>query len=65
MSAAEVASGENEFLFNKLNDFHVDAEDDKKPKFEFRLTGLGVVCRAAWILAAGGSYQARSAGPDS
>ena len=53
MSAADGASGENEFLFNKLNDFRVDAEDDKKPKFEFRLAGLGVVCREAWILAVG------------
>ena len=53
MSAAEGASGENEFLYNKLNDFRVDAEDHKKPKFEFRLAGLGVVCREAWILAVG------------
>ena len=45
---------ENEFLYKKLNDFRVDSEDaNQKTKFAFRLTGLGLVCREAWILAVG------------
>ena len=50
---ADGASGENEFLYNKLNDFRVDSDDGKKPTFTFRLAGIGRVCREAWILAAG------------
>ena len=50
---AEGAPGENEFLFNKLNDFRVDSDDGRKPTFAFRLTGIGLVCREAWILAVG------------
>ena len=50
---AEGASGEKDFLFNKLNDFRVDSDDGKKPKFAFRLPGIGLVCREAWILAVG------------
>ena len=47
---AEGASGENECLYNKLNDFRVDSDDGKKPTFTFRLSGIGEVCREAWIL---------------
>ena len=48
------ASAENEFLYNKLNNFRVDSPDASiKPKFAFTLPGLGEVCRAAWILAVG------------
>lgn len=50
---ADGASGENEFLFNKLNDFRIDSEEDKKPTFSFRLPAIGPVCRQAWILACG------------
>ena len=50
---AEGASYENEFLYNKLNDFRVDSDDGKKPTFTFRLAGIGEVCREAWILAVG------------
>ena len=50
---ADGASGENEFLYNKLNDFRVDSDNGKKPKFIFRLAGIGEVCREAWILALG------------
>ena len=50
---ADGAAGENEFLYNKLNDFRVDNDHGKKPKFDYRLPGIGLVCREAWILAAG------------
>ena len=46
------SEGENEFLFAKLNEFRVD-DGKGKPIFQYRLPGEGMVCRAAWILAAG------------
>ena len=36
-----------------LNEFRVDSDDGKKPTFEYRLPGIGRVCRGAWILCAG------------
>lgn len=50
---ADGASGENEFLYNKLNEFRIDSDDDKKPTFAYRFAGLGEVCREAWILLVG------------
>ena len=47
------SSGEKEFIYTKLCEFRVDADDDGKPSFEFRLPTIGAVCREAWILALG------------
>ena len=51
--ASDGPAGENEYIFAKLSEFTVDAEDGGKPRFEFRLPSIGVVCREAWILALG------------
>ena len=48
------AAGENDYIYHKLNEFRVDCEDgSKKPTFDYRIAGVGSVCRAAWILCAG------------
>ena len=45
--------GENEFIFTKLNEFRVDNDHGAKPTFQYRLAGVGLVCREAWIMCAG------------
>ena len=46
-------TGENEYLFKRLEEFRVDSENGKKPTFKYTIAGLGQVCRPAWILAVG------------
>ena len=47
------AKGENQYIYTKLNEFRVDSEDGKKPYIDYRLPGVGIVCRSSWILCAG------------
>ena len=50
---ADGPSGENEYLFSQLDKFRVDDPNGGKPKFQYRIPGLGGVCRSSWVLIAG------------